>query len=178
MPRGLIKSQPTDADYPHTLKVDEREPPRSCARTRRSPRRSGRRAKKEKTVNSYSDWRPLPLLCFAFLSLALTACPGSSPSFGISLNPQALSVAGGESKRVQVVLSRTGGFRQAVAISIDDLPDGVSAEPVEIATGASEGELTVTAAPGASPGDYELAIVASSGSLTRNEPDNIFQVAP
>jgi uncharacterized membrane protein len=110
--------------------------------------------------------------------IALAACNGderASPfgpvhSIDIALASGTLSMAAGESRTVDVSVSRSGGYSGAIALDVTGEPAGVTAafDPSPVPGDAST--LTLDAAPTTAPGTYQLTVTGSGagvGSRTR-----------
>ncbi|HUJ94180.1 MAG TPA: hypothetical protein VLW84_02865 [Terriglobales bacterium] len=100
----------------------------------------------------------------------LIVYPTSTPSgFTVTTNPASLTLQPGSSGSAQITTRVTGGFDQAVQLTVGSDPAGVSASlsPTGIAApGSGTSELDLSVADNATPGTYSLVIDASGGSLT------------
>lgn len=74
----------------------------------------------------------------------------------------ALNLVRGMSLPVQVQIVRKDGFNEPVEVRADNLPAGVTAGPLTIAAGRSDGWLVLTAAADAAVSESNLTIVAES----------------
>jgi hypothetical protein len=88
------------------------------------------------------------------------------PSFDIGLQADRVFVQRGESAAVPVTLRRREGFDGEVTVIVENLPDGVTAEPLVIPPTASSGNLRISAALAAA---YGVAPLAVSGSANIGE---------
>lgn len=77
-----------------------------------------------------------------------------TPSISITLSGTSLNITAGNSGQVTVSVTRSGGFTGAVTVAAD-VPAGVTAAPVTIATGATSGILT-----------FQVAGTAAAGTVT------------
>lgn len=120
--------------------------------------------------------------CLAFLSvLCVCACGsvksdapdggkggggdgGGGGSFSLSVDPGSLMLRRGASADVEVTADRTGGFDGDIVISVDGLPDGVTAEALTIAGAETTGTLTLDAEGGATEGEAALTVSGESGA--------------
>lgn len=73
----------------------------------------------------------------------------ASPGFTIALTPSSLSLAPGTSGTVAVTITRTGGFTDAVTITAEGLPTGVTTPGATIAAGSTTANLVLTASSSA-----------------------------
>lgn len=73
----------------------------------------------------------------------------ASPGFTISLNPISMSLAPGSSGTVAVTVTRTGGFTDAVTITAEGLPTGVTTPGTTISSGSNTGNIVLTASSSA-----------------------------
>jgi uncharacterized protein YjdB len=73
----------------------------------------------------------------------------ASPGFTIALNPTSISLAPGSSGTVAVTVNRTGGMTDAVTITAEGLPTGVTTPGTTISSGSSTGNIVLTASSGA-----------------------------
>src|SRR5262249_53228576 len=108
---------------------------------------------------------------------AAAACVGSDPSalppvvgadasvedgasagaFSLRLAAPETVVMEGASTTAKVLVTRTS-FKGAITITVSGLPNGVSADTVEIGAGGTEGTLTIKAVPGATQGTSTLEL--------------------
>ncbi|MEA3247369.1 MAG: Ig-like domain-containing protein [Gemmatimonadota bacterium] len=73
----------------------------------------------------------------------------ASPGFTIALSPASLSLTPGGAGTVAVTVTRTGGFADAVTITAEGLPTGVTTAGTTIGAGSSSANLVLTASSGA-----------------------------
>ena len=109
------------------------------------------------------------------LTLTVNAAPVNG--FTLALNPSTLSVAAGANGTTTVTISKTGTFNSTVALSVQDLPTGVTAafNPASASAGKSAGKspskttdtqtestLTLTVANTVAAQDYDLTVRGAS----------------
>ncbi|WP_437289508.1 hypothetical protein [Sorangium sp. So ce406] len=87
------------------------------------------------------------------------------PGFSIALDRPAVRVARGSSAELTVTVDRSGGFAGDVALSVADLPSGVTASPVVVPGGETTGVITVAADPLATVGGAAPSLRASAAGL-------------
>lgn len=115
-------------------------------------------------------WIPLVLL-------TLAACggddgptpPPATGNFTIALSSGALAlVSGGSPGTVNVNVARTGNFSGAVNLTVEGAPTGLTATitPAQVATGATQATVSVTAATAVAAGTYPLTIRGAATGLT------------
>jgi Zn-dependent metalloprotease len=106
----------------------------------------------------------------AYSGMSLQATyTGSTPSFTLAVSPTSLSVAKGASGTVTVTTAVSGGFSNAVALTISGVPTGATSSfnPTSIAAPGS-GSSTLTLGGGtATAGTYTLTVTGTGGGLTR-----------
>lgn len=112
----------------------------------------------------------LPLLVAVALTTA--ACPGDensppSPAIAMALSTSSVSLAQGANQTITVTITRTN-FTQAVALTIEGLPTGVTAAfaPASVPDGTGSSALTLTAAASAAPGSATLTVKAAGTGIT------------
>lgn len=105
-----------------------------------------------------------------YSGMSLTATyTGSTPSFTLAVSPTSLSVAQGATGTVTVTTTVSGGFSNAVALTISGAPTGATSSfnPTSIAAPGS-GTSTLTLGGGtAAAGTYTLTVTGTGGGLTR-----------
>ena len=66
------------------------------------------------------------------------------PDFQVQLASDALSVNRGGEQKLQLTISRSGGFAQPISLQVEGLPDGVSCAPVEVKGKQAQSKATLT----------------------------------
>jgi subtilase family serine protease len=88
---------------------------------------------------------------------------GGQPGFSLSLTPSSQTVAPGGSVDYSLGITTTGGFSDAVNISVDGLPDGAS---FSLQSSSFPVDLNIATSDNTPPGDYTFTVTGTSGSLT------------
>jgi hypothetical protein len=104
-------------------------------------------------------------------NLKFTGC-SSGPSFGLTANPNTLSIARGSSKTSTITVSPFNGFSGNVTLAASGLPSGVTAGFAPNPT-ATTSTLTLTASAGATIGPATVTITGTSGALTATTSINL-----
>lgn len=100
------------------------------------------------------------------------ACHGSrnaapAPSFSLSVSPAALSIPAGGGGFATVTVARTGGFGDAITLSLDGAPAGVVGSGALAAT-AQTAQMALWVAREVAPQSLDLLKVkGTAGTLTR-----------
>jgi len=104
---------------------------------------------------------------------------GPPPSFQLTSAQASVSVVAGSSVTDKVLVTVTGGFQSAIALSVSGLPAGATAvfSPTSL-SGAGSAELTLATAATVTPKTYALTIVASGSGLTSNAPLSLSVTQP
>jgi hypothetical protein len=90
--------------------------------------------------------------------------------FQLALSPANLSLPAGATGSVTVTLTRTGGFQEAVALSLAPATNGVTTSG-SIGVGAGSGILLVQVDSSVPPQSLStLQVLGTAGTLTRNAP--------
>ncbi|WP_431899936.1 proprotein convertase P-domain-containing protein [Nonomuraea sp. bgisy101] len=97
----------------------------------------------------------------------------TTPDFGLSAQPSALSVAPGASATSTVRVASLDGFAGTAQLTVSGRPSGVTAtiSPASVTVGSggtAEATLTVSVAAGTPAGSHTLTVTGTSGSLTRS----------
>jgi hypothetical protein len=96
----------------------------------------------------------------------------ATPDFTISCDPDKLNVGPAGRVPLFVQISRRGGFDGPVKVTLNGLPEGVSATALTIPTAMSQGLIVVSAAPGAKATAALLGLTgegeSTAGPITRN----------
>jgi hypothetical protein len=144
-------------------------------------------------------WSRVSVL-LAASAFVFTACgdddggTGPDAAFTLSVSPSSLTLEAGASLiagpegslieaagsgNITVSITRTGGFDDAVTVTVEGLPTGVTANTVTIASGASSGTLTITAGATAVAGTASLTVRASAtGLAARTATVNLTVTSP
>lgn len=96
------------------------------------------------------------------------------PELTVNISETALSIASGKTNEVKVTAKRSHGFKAKAVLSMQDLPDNVAAEPVEVSEKGGEVTLKLIAAGDAKPFGGPIRIVATeveSGKVHRAVAD-------
>jgi uncharacterized delta-60 repeat protein len=107
-----------------------------------------------------------PWLCFVLA--ACGAVQATPDDFSVALDQTNVFIRRGETKMVTVTVTRTAGASE-LAVTVDGLPAGVTADPLSIA-GTDPGTLALHAADTAAEGDVMLTVHASAGDVSRDAP--------
>ena len=94
--------------------------------------------------------------------------PAANPSFGLTLEPAAVTIAQGDQATVTVKLARIGGFAGSVLVTPSGLPSGVSAAPVTIAANAVSVTLNLQTSGAATSGSSSVTLEGVSGALKKS----------
>jgi hypothetical protein len=97
--------------------------------------------------------------------LTVRPSKAAAPTFVAKFYPDAVRLYRNGRARVRCEIVRQGGFDGAVRVLAEDLPDGVTAEPLIIAPGRNEGDLLITASTEAVMGTIPLKLSALATSL-------------
>jgi hypothetical protein len=97
--------------------------------------------------------------------ITISCDPGAAGEFSLAVSPASLSVAQGGSVSLTVAATRSGGFADAIALSLEGLPSGVTAPTAMIAAGADSAMLRLTAAQAAALGNSTLTVRAKAAGL-------------
>jgi uncharacterized membrane protein len=85
------------------------------------------------------------------------------PGFELQLATDQPYVYPGETRPWKLTAARRDGFDGAIPINISGLPEGVTAEPVEIPAGKNDAEIQLRAAANVKPGTYSQVQVRAEG---------------
>jgi uncharacterized membrane protein len=102
------------------------------------------------------------------------------PDFSIAATPSSASIRAGGSVGYDVSSASTGGFADAITLSVSGLPASVgsaSIAPSSIAPGGAS-QLTVATLASAPAGTYTLTVTGSSGTLTHTTPVTLTVTRP
>jgi len=109
------------------------------------------------------------------LVATIAACSGGddngiepTPTIGIALSANTVTLAQGNSGTVNVTLSRGGGFTGPVTIAVEGAPTGVTAAaaPTPIPSGSTASLITINVAATTTPGNYNLTVRGAGTGVT------------
>jgi hypothetical protein len=100
---------------------------------------------------------------FAYRLAVRPPTPAAGASLIAKYFPDAVRVNRNGRTHVRCEIARAG-FDGPVRVAAQDLPDGVSAEPIVIPAGRNDGDLLISATPDAAMGSVPLRVVASATS--------------
>jgi hypothetical protein len=114
------------------------------------------------------------LMTAVAVAATVSACSGGdggtepTPTIDIALSAATLSIVQGANGTVNLTLTRGGGFTEAVAVTVEGAPAGVTATaaPASIATGSTSSVITIAAGGTAAPGTYNLTVRATGTGVT------------
>ncbi len=115
-------------------------------------------------------------LLTGLFAAVLTSCSEPkilpTPSFNLSLSSAALSLKQNENGNTTVNITNSVGLTVPITLSLEGAPAGVNGtfDPTSVTGNSSV--LTLSAG-NATPGDYALKVVASSGTVTQNATLNL-----
>ena len=97
-----------------------------------------------------------------------------APGFGMTLEPEELSVVQGSSGQTVLTVTPLNGFSGTVELSLEGLdgasaPEGIGLSPANVEVAGNEAveqPLTLTVAESVEPGSYELRVRGTSGQLS------------
>ncbi|QRN95768.1 hypothetical protein JRI60_43100 [Archangium violaceum] len=95
--------------------------------------------------------------------------PVATPDFSLSV-PQQVSILPGGQSSVPVSLVRAEGFTQEVRVTVDPLPEGISAEPLTVPAGETRGTLTLHSMKSVSTGPLVLRVVGTAAGGQAVDP--------
>ncbi|MER3480475.1 MAG: hypothetical protein C4327_08365 [Meiothermus sp.] len=103
----------------------------------------------------------------------LAACgPKDTPpekTFSIRLEPAVLNLRVTETGNVKVIVSRSGGFSEAVMVTLGGENTGLTADPLSIPAASSEGTLSFRVSDAAKIGTSFPVVQAKSGAISKSE---------
>jgi len=85
----------------------------------------------------------------------------SADTFSLSVPTLATRVTQGESKTAKIGLSRGSKFREDVTLRFENVPQGISIDPLSpsIASGESDAAVNITADADAAAGDFSIKVI-------------------
>lgn len=81
--------------------------------------------------------------------------------------PRGAQVMRGDSRTIRVLAFRKGGFGDAIELTVEGLPEGVTCKPAMIAANQTEAHLTLVGSEQAAAWTGNLRVVGKSGELVR-----------
>lgn len=81
--------------------------------------------------------------------------------------PRGAQVMRGDSRTLRVLAFRKGGFGDAIELTVEGLPEGVTCKPAMIAANQTEAHLTLVGSDQAAAWTGNLRVVGKSGELVR-----------
>lgn len=100
----------------------------------------------------------------AVYTLTVTAAP--VPTMSIDVSNNALTLPAGESRPVDVTITRGGGFGGPVTLAVSGLPDGVTVAYATNPVAGTTGTITLTAAANAAPATVTLTVRGTAAGVT------------
>jgi hypothetical protein len=90
-------------------------------------------------------------------------------SFSLAATPDTAEITQGDTASALVTLTRTGGFGDAVVITTDSLPDGVTAVIGAPSLTGDTTTVTLTASDSATAGSYRFFITGTADTIVRTD---------
>ncbi len=85
------------------------------------------------------------------------------PGFELELANERPYIYAGKESKIKITAKRQDGHKAAIPVTLQGLPAGITAEPVEIAEGKNEAEIRLKAAAGLTPGTCARLEIRSGG---------------
>jgi uncharacterized membrane protein len=89
--------------------------------------------------------------------------------FSLAVTPDTARVTQGATGNALVTLTRTGGFADAVALTTDSLPSGVTAAVTAPSLAGDTTTIVLTASATATPGTYRFFVIGTAGTVVRRD---------
>lgn len=89
--------------------------------------------------------------------------------FSLAAGADTIQMAPGDTASLDIVLSRTGGFADSVAITVDSLPVGLSAAIADSALGGDSTVVTLIAADTTAAGTYQILVSGTADTLSSTD---------
>lgn len=89
--------------------------------------------------------------------------------FSLAVTPDTARVTQGATGNTLVTLTRTSGFADAVAITTDSLPSGVTAAITAPSLAGDTTTIALTASATATPGTYRFFVIGTAGTVVRRD---------
>lgn len=119
------------------------------------------------------------------VGLTLTVTQPTTSGFTLGLDPATLSVEAGQNGQVTVNINKTGTFTDPVALSVTNLPVGITAafNPVQASPGTStdvqtQSTLTLTVANTVAAQDYTLNVRGAAEGQPDDDVELVLTVTP
>lgn len=90
------------------------------------------------------------------------------PDFRLKPPAEVVNLERGKSAKVRVQVDRSGGFAEAVTLTVEGLPAGVTVAPVTVAKGAANAEIALTSTADAPIGPAALRVIGTAGDVKRS----------
>ncbi len=101
----------------------------------------------------------------ALKALSGAGNPAPAPDFTVALNPSSIQLKPGSSQTITVTLTRSGGFADAVNLTLVGASAGITGSFT--AQGGNASQLSLNVASGVAKGSYALTVRGAGGALTR-----------
>jgi len=98
----------------------------------------------------------------------------SEQHFELKLPLDTVNIEQGAETKLKIGIDRSFGFKGEVELSVEDLPDGVTAEPVKIAKNRQDAQLVIKVGESATPQIVRLKVV---GKTVDVEPESKHEAA-
>lgn len=100
------------------------------------------------------------------------------PDFTLAATPDSLSLQAGSSGQTTVRLTRFGGLRDTVRLTLTGAPAGVAATFADSALAGDTTRATIMTAPTTAPGSYLVGVQGTAGSRVRVDTLRLIVTAP
>jgi uncharacterized delta-60 repeat protein len=104
--------------------------------------------------------------------------PDVEGSFSVAFASDRLYVRQGQSATIDVTVEHDSDFTDAVTVTLDNLPAGVSADAATIEADETTGRLTVTADSDAVQGAGDFLVTGTAGDVVRTAPLRLVVAGP
>ena len=102
-------------------------------------------------------------------TVTLNVLAPSVAGFSLAVTPDTARVTQGATGNTLVTLTRTGGFADAVAITTDSLPSGVTAAIGAPSLAGDTTTIVLTASATATPGTYRFFVIGTVDTVVRRD---------
>jgi len=110
-------------------------------------------------------------------AVTLVVQAAGAPDFTLSASPASHTIRRGQSTTYAVTMTRSGGFADAVSLSVGGLPAGAAGTFAPNPATGSSSTLTVTTLKSTPVGTYAVTITGTSGAVTRTASVTLIVVA-